>query len=187
MKCDCSSLNRVIDLCRMKTQHRRVAKLSYPASLPCFSKCMCRIIDHAEIMALCDLLDPLHIAEISVDMNRNNRTRLIRNQLLNLVHIHCIIFLIDVAKYRCQAISHNRMCRGSKAERGRDDLSLKIKRLNRKLERRVSIHKKLQLRNIQILLKFLFQFLMISAHIRQPSALPDRFEHLDIFLKRWHR
>ena len=105
-------------------------------------------------MAVRNLLNALHVAGIAVYMDRNNGGSLLRDQALQFVHVDGIVFLIDIAEYRSQAVAHDGMGGGGKAERGRDDLARQLHSLQRQLQRHMTIHKQLQIRCFQICFQF---------------------------------
>ena len=78
-------------------------------------------------------------------MDRNNGGSLLRDQALQFVHVDGIVFLIDIAEYRSQAVAHDGVGGGGKAERGRDDLARQLHSLQRQLRRHMTILKQLQI------------------------------------------
>ena len=125
------------------------------------------------MVLLSDLLDPLHIAQIAVDVNRKDGTGPVRDQTFQHFHIHGIIFPVNVTKYRSQPVSHDRVGGGGKTERGGDHLPLQLHGLQSQLQSHVAVDEQLQTGHIHILLQFLFKLLVISPHVGEPDAVPD--------------
>jgi len=158
----------------MKAEHGSVAKLPHSRSIQFLSKGMGCIVNHFQTMLLSNLMDPIHITDISIYMNRHNGAGFLCNQSFYLLCIHGIISVINITEYRSQTISDNRMGCRCKSKRGGNHLSLQIHGLQRQLQSHMTIDKELQLRCLQKAFQLTLQFLMILAHIGQPCAFPDR-------------
>ena len=89
-----------------------------------------------------NLLNFLHIADISIYMYRNDGDGTIRNKTFNLRFIHRSVFRLNIAENRLQTISHNGMGGGNKRKGSGDNLSprRKIKRLNRQFQRHMPVY-----------------------------------------------
>ena len=87
---------------------------------------MSSIIDDFQMMAFCDFLNCIGIAEISIHMDRHDGTGPIGDQCLDLFRIHRVIICLDIAEYRPQAISDNCMSGGDECERSRDDFPFQM-------------------------------------------------------------
>lgn len=183
----CTTLDRVEDLRRMEAETRDITKSSRALTLVLDTKRMCRIIDDLQLILVGNPLNLLDIADIAIDMHRHDSARAVRDQRLELVHVHREILRIDVAEHRRQAIADNRMCRRGKRERRRDDLTLQIHRLQRKLQRHMAIREQVNVLHAEILTQTCLQSLMLHTHIRQPAAVPDILDFIHIFIHRRHR
>ena len=117
------------DLCRVETKAGNITKRSRALTLILDAKCMRCIIDDLQLVFVGNPLDLLDIADIAIDMHRHDGTRAIRDQRLELIHVHREVLRIDITEDRRQAIADNRMRRRSKRKRRCDNLSLQIHRL----------------------------------------------------------
>ena len=147
---------------------------------------MCSIIEHLELILVRDTLDFLHVADIAIDMHRHDRARPIRDQALDLRHIHREILRIHITEHRRQPVAHDGMRRRSERERRRNDLALQIHRLQRKLERHMAIREEIDVRHAEKLPQCRLQRLVLHAHVRQPARLPDVADLVDVLFKRRH-
>ena len=100
-KCKSSPFYRVKYFCCMKTEHRNITQICNIFSIDCFTKCMCCIIDHLQMMFFSNLFDLFVVANISINMNRYNCFCFFCDQIFDLIYIHCVICFIDITKYRC--------------------------------------------------------------------------------------
>ena len=73
------------------------------------SECMRCIIDYFQTIFIRNLLNLLHIAYISIYMNRHDCTGSVCDQAFDLICIHRKIIRPDITEYRCQSISHDSM------------------------------------------------------------------------------
>ena len=64
---------------------------------------MRRILDHDQMMLLCDRMNGIHIAGLSCQMHRNNRFGLIRDLAPDVLRINVVRLRIDVCKNRRSA------------------------------------------------------------------------------------
>ena len=117
---------------RMEAEAAHVTERCRALPLVLHAECMCSIIEHLELILVRDTLDFLHVADIAIDMHRHDRARPIRDQALDLRHIHREILRIHITEHRRQPVAHDGMRRRSKCERRRNDLALQIHRLQRK-------------------------------------------------------
>jgi len=123
MKRNRSAFDRIINFRRMKTKHRRISVRSDSSSFISHAKCMSRVINHFQTIFFCNSFNFLNITYVSINMNRNNCRCPIRDQTFQLFHIDCIIFRINITKYRCKTISHNRVSCRCKCKRSCNYLS----------------------------------------------------------------
>src|SRR5699024_9065232 len=88
LKTNCSAFYTMKYFCCMKTETGSIAKRAYSASLVCFSKSMSRIINYLQFIFVRNSLNFFHVADISIDMYRHNRTGTVCNQILQFVCIN---------------------------------------------------------------------------------------------------
>ena len=99
-KSHCTALDGVEYLGRMEAVNTGVPVSCCALSFIFCPKGVSRIIDHLQVMLFRDLFDPLHIAEITVHMHRNDRRGLVCDQRLDLVRVHGIIHRVNVTEHR---------------------------------------------------------------------------------------
>ena len=87
-------------------------------------------------------------------MDWNNCGGLLRDEAFQFVHVDGIVFLIDITEYRSQAVSHDSVGGGGKAEGSRDNLTGQLHGLQRQLQRHMAVDKQLQIRCFQICFQF---------------------------------
>ena len=180
----CPALNAVKYLGCVEAEYTGIPELPHALSHIPFSKGVGRIVNHLKSILFGNGFNALHIADISVDMDRNNPRGLICNKGLQLVHIYGVIHRINIAEYRSQMIAHNGMGGGSKGEWGGYYLPGKLQGLNRHLQSHVSVNKENQLIRTHIISQLFLQPPVEISHISQPCAIPYGLNHLDILLIR---
>ena len=158
----------------MEAEHGSISKLSHSRSVQLLTKGMGRIVNHLQAMLLGNLMNPVHITNISIHMNRHNGAGFLRNQIFNLLCIHSIIPIVNITEYGSQAVPDNGMGCRCKGKRGCNHLTLQIHGLQSQLQSHMAIDKQLQIRCLQKTLQLPLQLLVILAHIGQPCAFPDR-------------
>ena len=70
-----------------------------------------------------DRRDLIHMAEVAVDMDRQDRHGALCDQRFDLRWIERKVIGINVAEYRREAVSHDGVRGGNKGEGGRDNLA----------------------------------------------------------------
>ena len=165
----------------METEHGNVAKICNTHTVVRFSKGMRCVVDHFQIMTVRNLLNLFHITNISVYMDRSDRASLLRDQTFNLLCIHGIIVLINVAENRSQSVTHDGVSRGRKGKRRRDHFALQFQCLDSEFQCHVTVHKQFQTVCLQIICQLCLKRLMVASHICQPGTFPDRLQHFYIF------
>ena len=151
-----TALNGVEDLRRMEAVHGCIPEGSARLSLVCHAKCVRCIIDHLQVIFLRNSFDLFHITHVAVNMNRNDRTGLVCDQIFDFGDIHGVIFRIDVAEHRLQSVSHNCMRCRCKCKRCRNYLAAlgKIKRSDYIFQRKMSVHIQRHMGHVQHCLQF---------------------------------
>ena len=146
------------------------------------------VIDDLKRVLLCDLSDPLGAAHIAVNVYRQDRGGLLRNQRLDLLLVDRIIVGLYVAKHRRQPVAHDGVGRGGKGKRGRNDLASRGKLHGRDhvLQRKMAVGIKHYMRAVQIRLQLPLELLMLFPHVGQPVAVPHRPDLFAVFLKGGH-
>ena len=183
---DRAALYRVENLGRMEAEHRGIPETGGAHAVSEHTEAVGRVIDHRQAVPGRDLSDPVHIAEVSVNMDRQDGDRLFGDTRLQLLRIQGIGFRVDVAEHRRAAAAHNGMGCGGKGEWRRDDLTVKAKGLDHVLQGQMSVGEQGDLLTAQKLLQFLFQLPMLAAHVGEPVAVPELPDFLAVFLKGRH-
>ena len=133
-----------------------------------------------------DALDLLHIADVAIDMHRQDGTGAVGNEPLDPGHIHGVGLRVDIAEHRFQPVAHDGVGGGRKGERRRDDLALQVHCLQRKLQRHVAVGQQFHIGHAHVLLQFELKCFVLLAHVGQPVALPDGADFFDVFLHGRH-
>ena len=81
------------------------------------------IINDLQPMLVRDLFDPVYIAHIAVNMNRQDRAGLRRDQAFDFCYVDGVIHIVNVTEHWYESISHNRMGRGCECKRRGDDFT----------------------------------------------------------------
>ena len=183
---DRAALHRVENLGGMEAEHRGVPEAGGADPVPEHAKTVGRVVDHRKPVSGRDLSDPVHITEISVNMNRQNGDRLFCDQRLQLLRVQGIGFRVNVAEHRRAAAAHDGMGRGREGKRCRDDLTVKMEGLDHVLQGQMSVGEKGNLFTAQKPLQLLFQLLVLAAHVGEPVAVPQFTDFLTVFFKRRH-
>ncbi|CDF24362.1 uncharacterized protein BN688_02833 [[Clostridium] clostridioforme CAG:511] len=168
----------------MKAENTGIPKLGHAFSFIPLPKGMGRVVYHFQPVLPGYGLNPFHIAQVSVHMDRHNGRGLIRNQSLDFFRVHGVILRIDVAEYRGQVIAHNGMGGGRKAEGSGNHLAGQLQGLDGHFQGHVPVYKKHHVPDSHVLLKLLFQLFVEISHVSQPCAVPYGFYHLYIFFVR---
>ena len=139
---------------------------------------MGRIIDYLKPILVGNLLDPLRIARLPIDMHRHNGRRLRGDGRLNLIRIDIPSRRIDIHKHWFAVVPPDGMGRGNKTIWCGDHLAGDSKRLQSREQRQRSIRKQTDIRYLKILAQCCFQLPMERPVIGNPLAIPDYLEHL---------
>ena len=168
----------------MEGKHRGIPEGADTLSVQLLAEGMGGIIDDLQMMTVRDLLDTLHITDVSIDMHRHDGTGALGDQGLELIDIDRVVPHIDIAEDRREAVSYDCMGRGGEGKRRRDDLAVEVHRLKQKLQRTVSVHEELHRADLQIVLKLRPERLVVLAHIGKPRRVPDVLQQLLVLRKR---
>ena len=179
-----ASFDRIKRFGSVEAEDGNVAEITGPDAVLFLAECMRRIIDHLQPMPVGDLPDPLHITDLSVDMDRQDRARLFRDQVFDLLRIYRIIIPLYITEHGSQPIPHDRMGRGRKGKRSRDDLALQSESLNRRLQRKMPVRECHTVRDLQEILQPLLKLFVKRSHICDLVCLPYSVQHPGIFFPR---
>ena len=181
---DGTTLDGIKDLRRMEGKHRGITEGADPLSVQLLAEGMGGIIDDLQMMAIRNLLNPVNVADVSIDMHRHDRAGALGDQGLELIDIDRIVPHVDITEDRREAVPHDCMGCGGEGKRCRDDLAMEVHRLQQKLQRTVSVHEELHGADLQIVLKLRPKRLVVLAHIGKPRRVPDMLQQLLILGKR---
>ena len=183
---DRAALYRVENLGRMEAEHRGISETGGAHAIAEHTEAVGCVIDHRQAVPGRDLSDPVHIAKVSVNMDRQDGDRLFGDQRLQLLRIQGIGFRVNVTEHRAAAAAHDGMGRGSEGKRCRDDLTVKMEGLDHVLQGQMSVGEKGNLFTAQKPLQLLFQLLVLAAHVGEPVAVPEFTDFLTVFFKGRH-
>ena len=105
-----SALNGIENLRGMETEHRHIAVISNSDPFVFHTESMGAVVNHFQSMSVSNLLDCLHVAYISIYMDRHDCCCFICDQTFNFAYIHRVIIRADITKYRHQSIPSYGMC-----------------------------------------------------------------------------
>ena len=117
VKYQCTSLNGIKSLRRMKAQCRHITCIQNRFSLSLHPKCMSSIIDYLQSVFICYLLNALSITRIPIHMHWHNGCSIRSYSHLYLIRVKITGYRVYVYKYRFDAIQPQRMCSSNKTER----------------------------------------------------------------------
>ena len=142
------------------------------------------VVDDLQAMAVCDFLDGLMVAEVAVDMDRQDGRGLIGDERFDFLGVQGVEGVLDVAEDGLQALSCDGVGGGGEGEGGGDDLALKLHRLQHTLQGQVAVGVQGHVGAAQIVPKPGLEFLMDGTHVGQPPALPQGRDLGHVFLHR---
>ena len=96
---------------------------------------MSRVIDDDKPMTVGNLLDRVHVTEVTVYVDRQNGAGVGRNERLKTGGVHGIVVGPYVSEDGRESLAHDRVGRGGKGEGRGDDLALELHGLKDALER----------------------------------------------------
>lgn len=134
-------------------------------------------------MLFCDRLDGIRVAEIAVDVHRDDRGGLGRDKRLDLRGVHRVGRGVDVAEHGFEPVSRDRVRRGDEGEGRRDHFACEPHGGDDRLEREVAVREQGHLLRAEVVLKRSLELLMFFTHVGQPVAVPQGFELFQILLK----
>ena len=183
---DRTALNGVEHLGGMEAEAGGIAKITDALPFIGLAKGVSRIVQHLQTILVGDALDLFDVADIAVDMYRQDGTGAVGDEPLDLGHIHGVGLGVDITEHRFQSIAHDGVGGGRKSERRGDDLALQIHGLQRKLQRHVAVGEQLHSRHAHVLLQFSLQGFVFFAHVGQPVAVPDGADLFNVFFHAGH-
>ncbi len=104
-----SALYGIKYLGSMETEDGCITEISDALSIDRFSEGVGGIIYNLEAVFICYTLDFLYIANIAIDMNRNNSYRFRGDELLNLRFINGSVRFLNITEYGIKPVTNNCM------------------------------------------------------------------------------
>ena len=95
---DRAALDRVEHLGRVEGEHGRVAEVRGADAVFLHAEGVRGVVDHLEPVLLRDCLDGVRVAEVAVDVHRDDRGGLGRDERLDLRGVHCVGRGVNVAE-----------------------------------------------------------------------------------------
>ena len=189
LKADCTALDSVEHLGSMEAKHRSIAKASGGHAFILHSKGMSCIVDYLQAVFLCNSINFLNIANVSIHMYWNDSYRAVSDKTLDLRRIHGIVSIVHITEHRYQPIANNRMSGRSKGKRRSDHLAAlrQIQGSNGIFQSQMTVGIKSHMGHIQIFLQLCLQLLMLYTHIGQPVTIPESANFFYVLIQTWHR
>ena len=175
-----AALHRVEDLGGVEGEHGCVPEAGSADADLLDPKGVSRIVDDFQIVLLRNGLNGAYVTERPIDMNRNNRRGLRRNQRFDLFRIQRIGLRIDVAEYRLAPATHDGVGGGGKTRGRGDDLSCQPKGRQDPFQSQMPIGKQGHIFRTKVPLQHMLQGLVLLPLIGQPPAVPERGDFVHV-------
>ncbi|EJW89466.1 hypothetical protein EVA_22429 [gut metagenome] len=144
---------------------------------------MCRIVDDFQSVLICNFLDALGVARLTIDVYGHDGCRVRSNCSFNLVGVDIAGGRIDVYKYWFATVPPDAVGGSHKAIGCCDDFSSDAQCLQGCQQRKGSVGEETYIGNSQIFCEFFFQLLVEIAIVGDPFAVPNLLENLVKFVE----
>ncbi len=184
-----SALDGVEHLSRVEAEHRGVTEgRGRLLSLP-HAKGMRGVIDQLEAVRVGDAPDRIHVAEVTVHVDRDDRRGPRGHQAPHTLGVDGVVVGLDVGEDGNKAGARNGVHGAREGERRGDHLAApgKVKGLQGALKRKVSVAEECDPVDAEIGPEALLELSVLLPHIRKPVALPERGNFINIFRHWRHR
>ena len=176
---DGPTLDGVVDLGGVKTQHRQVTAVEQAAALVAHTKGMGSVVDHLQAVGVGNALDGPHVAGMAIAVHRHDRGGLGRDGRLDALGVEVAGVWINVGEHRLQAIPQQRVSGGDEGIRRGDHFALDAQGLQRRHQGDGAVGQQRQMFHPQVLGQRLFQLLVEGPAVGQDLAIPDHLQQLD--------
>ncbi|MNQ88315.1 hypothetical protein D3C85_1035720 [compost metagenome] len=167
----------------MKARGTDVSILKYRFIFIFRSEAMRRIKNHLQGMCVCDFLNRLDVAGITVYMSGQDCRSFWCNGPFNFSRIDIKSFLINIYKHWCTTFPYNTVRGGHKRKGGGDNFTFQVQRFDCDLQGHSTIRNIKQVLDVQIVFQLQFQFIYQWSIISEPLSLPNtahiRFKFLN--------
>lgn len=188
---DGATLDGVEHLGGVEREHGGIAEPSCRHPVLPHAEGVGRIVDDLKAMIVGDGLDRIDVAQVSVDVHRQNGAGALGDKRLDLSRIKRVVIGLDVSEDRLEPLSHNGVGGGRKGEGRRDDLIAtvlaQLHRLKHALQRGMAVDEQRHVVGSQVFLQALLQLLVLHTPVGQPVTFPQGRNLCAILLERRHR
>ncbi len=184
------ALDGVEDLRGVEREHGHIAERGGRATAFPHAEGVRGVVDHLEPVPVSDLLNGAHVAEVAVDVHRNDRAGAVRDERLGARRIHRVVLWPHVGHDGPEPSPHDGVHGAREGVRGRDDLvsavRAELQRLDGALERRVAVREQRHVRHPEVALQPILELGVLRPHVGKPVRLPQGPNLLNVFLHGRH-